>query len=213
MNTQFGSLYHLVGRNAPLTIGVILMLFWSAFCCLASIIGSLPLGDSAGILLFGHTVGNISRYWDPFLVGAFATSVIYLSSKIPPDSDKWNKEANGAISAVFGAVIFELVFCIVIAGNYGAIFQKIGCSKGYPSALTIILLTPFGMRGAILSTAMSLIVLYFERGPVPAILFVALVYFGKWANWWVVNITRYGFTGAKNALKPSSVVAMMVQKS
>ena len=210
MNTQFGSLYHLVGRNAPLTIGVILLLFWSAFCCLASIIGSLPLGDSAGILLFGHTVGNISRYWDPFLVGAFAVGVTYLWEKIPPNRYKGMNEVTSAIA---GVGFFFLAFFVAVAGNYGVIFQRIGCAMGYSTALTIIILTPFGMRGALLSTAMSLILLYFEKGPIPAILFVILVYIGKWVNWWIFNIIRHGFNGAKNALKSGGDAGAVAQQS
>ena len=198
--------------TAPAINGMTLMLVWSMFCCIASVIGTFPLGDSVGILLFGHTVGNISRYYDPFLVGAFVmiTTYLWMWGKIPPNGYKGMNEVTSAIA---GAGFFLLAFFVAVAGNYGAIFQRIGCAMGYSTALTIIILTPFGMRGAILSTSMSLISLYFEKGPVPAILFVTLVYLGKWVNWWVVNIIRYGFTGAKNALKPSSVVAMMVQKS
>ena len=208
MSNEGNALYN--RQTAPAINGVILMLVWSMFCCIASAIDTVPLGNSAGIRLFGYIVGNISRYYDPFLVGAFATCVTYLSSKIPPNGYKGMNEVTAAIS---GVGIFLLAFTVTIAMNYGEIFQRIGCSIGYPSALTIIILTPFGMRGAILTTGMSLIALYFEKGPVPAILFVSLVYLGKWANWWIFNTIRHGFTGAKSALKSSGEVGAVVQQS
>ena len=196
-------------QTGPAIVGMLVMFVWSMLVCLVSA-NHGPFGNADGVLLFGFRVGNISLYCDPFVLGAFASIVTYLWGKIPPSR---YRGMNDVTSAIAGIGIFTFVFQILMRLNCEGIFQGIGCSVGFASCLTIIIMTPFGMRGAILSTAICSLGLFVVRGSVPAILFVTMVYIGKWINWWIFNTIRHGFTGAKNALRSSGDAEVVVQQT
>ncbi len=206
MNSEFRSLFSLVRQNAPVIVGMLVMFVCSMLYCASSAMFG-RLGDATGVLLFGHTVGNISRYWDPFIMGVFAGFVTYFWGKVPPIRYCWSNATNLAIAGAGSS----LVLVMILNENYWKVFNGIGFSGGFMGCLAIIIVTPFGMRGAIVSTVFCSLGLFLEQGVVTAVFFVTLVYLGKWINWWVVNIIRHGFTGAKNALRSSA--DMSVQRS
>ena len=199
------SVFSLIRQYSPVFVGVLAMFVCSVLYCLCSaVVGGFD--NATGILLFGSRVGNVSRYWDPFIMGVFAGIVTYLWGKIPPirygsTNTKNLMLAGGAFSA--------LVVIMILKRSYWSIFNGVGCSSGFTGCLLIIIMTPFGMRGAILSMMICSFALFIRQGLVPAVLFVTLVYLGKWINWWIFNIIRHGFTGAKSALKASGDMGMV----
>lgn len=191
----------------PAIIGMLVMFVWAVLQSLCGVISG-PLGDSAGVLLFGHTVGNISRYCDPFVLGAFATIVAFCWNKIPPVRPYgWLAMSNRqriAFCFLVGPVSYR-VWKTVLGSN----FVALNCDEFFMVWLVAIQFLPFGMRGAIGIVGLAGSVLLHFTGSVPAILFVTLVYIIKWINWWVVNFIRYGFKGARSALRPNGDMSVM----
>ncbi len=196
-------------QTGPVIVGIVTLFLWSVMSCFSGTLTSGPLGNSTGILLFGFTIGNITRYWDPFIMGVFAGFVTHLWEKVPPIRYSWLNTTNSAIAGVG----FSALLAMMLKENYWNLFQGIGFSRVFTGCLAIIIVTPFGMRGAIASTVICSLGLSVAQGTIPAVLFVTLVYLGKWANWWIFNIIRHGFTGAKSALKQSGEAGAVVQQS
>ncbi len=196
-------------QTGPAIVGIVTLFLWSVMSCFCSTLTGGPLGNSTGILLFWITIGNISRYWDPFIMGVFAGIVTYFWRKVPPIRYSWLDTTNSAIAGAG----FSVVLAMILKENYWNVFQGIGFSRVFTGCLAITIVTPFGMRGVIVSTVFCSLGLLGSLGAIPAVLFVTFVYLGKWANWWIFNIIRHGFTGAKSALKSSNEAGAVVQQS
>lgn len=201
----------LIRRNAPIFIGMLVMFICSMlYCMISANLGHLE--SAAGVLLFGIRVGNISRYWDPFIMGVFSGIVTYCWGKVPPVRAGFIKSLYRTECIIIGFLIFSILSRLLGKGLTTYI-EAYNCSGAFLACVMLIAITPFGMRGAVASTVMCTISVDVVYGSIPAVLLVTLVYLSKWMNWWIFNIIRHGFTGAKSALKSSGDAGAVVQQS
>ncbi len=209
MNSEFK--LPLNRQTWPIIVGMLVTFVLGTMYCVISI-GSGPLGNSKGVLLFGFVVGNDSRYWDPLLLGVLAGFVTYCWRKIPPVRPYcWINRLNND-QVAFG-VLFTGLGMISGAFLLYGYFESYNISGFLMILLISTVFTPFGMRGATVPLVFGVLDCMVVYGSVPVVLFVSSVYFGKWINWWVVNIIRHGFKGAKSALKSSNEAGAVVQQS
>ncbi len=211
MNPEYKDLTSLIRRNAPIFIGMLVMFVCSMlYCTFSATVGRLD--NATGVLLFGHMVGNISRYWDPFIMGVFAGIVTYLWGKVPPVRPYRWVEFSTEQCVAFGFLVIPILGYLVWK-SLGSYFVLWNCAELFMVGLVGTQFTPFGMRGAVVPLAINVLVNFSEFGIVAAILFFTLIYLGKWISWWVVNVIRHGFKGAKSALKSSGDAGAVVQQS
>lgn len=203
--------FPLNATTRPILVGMMILGLWATIYCLINTTMVHSLGDARGVLLFGVRIGNVNRNFDPFFMGAFAALLTNFWRKIPPTPwIKVFKVSHPETLPVFGISI-SICYGFCFAERLSDFFWSLHCSAGFMTILLIIVMTPFGMKGSILSTAMCFLLAYINLGSIPAILFVSLVYLGKWIIWWVVNIIRHGFTGARNALRSTSDMSVVQQ--
>lgn len=174
-------------------VGIAAMFFWAMVLCLVSAIHA-PLDISHGIHMGNHLIGSISRYWDPILLGILVTFAGFAWQHQPP-SFSWKKggkfgEAvplNREIIAGFlaNSMVLFTVFVIHESQSYYNI----------PRILLIylvMLFTPYGWRGVIITITFFTLVFWSFYGLLFAGgLFVA-TWIGKWIIWWTVNIVSFG---------------------
>jgi hypothetical protein len=178
----------------PIIAGLIAMFFWAMMLCIVSVCYG-PLGHCAGIHIGHYTIGNVSRYCDPFLLGVLVAFAVFAWQHQPP-SFSWNKAGKLGnkipISEQIwiGFVVSFVLFLLSLP--FRSYF-------GYPNiplvflCYGIMLLAPFGWRGVIIPVAVVTLIFCLTHGLPFAMIFFFAVWLGKWAIWWFWNIIRLGF--------------------
>ena len=174
-------------------VGIVTMFVWAMMLCLVSAIYA-PLDIAPGAHIGNDLVGSISRYWDPILLGILVTFGLFAWKHQPP-SFSWKKGGK------FGEVIplnREIVAGLLVNSTVLFTVFVIHESQSYYHIPRILLLylvmlfTPYGWRGVIITITFFTLVFWSIYGLLFAgALFIA-TWIGKWIIWWTVNIVSFG---------------------
>jgi hypothetical protein len=163
---------------------------WAVLEVLTSALSG-PLGEAKGIEIGPWTVGAVSHYWDPFLLGLLVAFAIFAWRHRPKDP--------------FG----ELIIHVFLLGTLLCIMIYIGEIGGkrssdiflFLSALGCLVILPMQFKVIYSLTEMFfLIILGIDLGITTALLLVIGAWLGKWTIWWVHNILWLGTRAAREKL-------------
>jgi len=187
----------------PIIAGMIAMFSWATMLCIVSVLYG-PLGSCAGIHVGHYTIGNVSRYLDPFLLGVLVAFAIFAWQHQPPCwlRSRRNLDSSTNGSYVLGGSFISGILFILSATFIQSHFQINRFSVDFFVFMYfVLLLTPFGWRGVIAITAVVTLSSWLRFGLPLAMIFFFASWLGKWAIWWLVNIIKLGCSDTLMKLK------------
>jgi hypothetical protein len=174
-------------------VGITTMFFWAMVLCLASAIYA-PLDIARGAHIGNNLVGSISRYWDPILLGVLVAFAVFSWQHQPP-SFSWKKGGRfGEITPVAKEIITGFLASSIILFTVFVIHE----SQSYYQISRILLIylvflfTPYGWRGAIVTTTLFTLFFWSVYGLLFAGALFVVTWIGKWIIWWGFNIISFG---------------------
>lgn len=177
----------------PFIWGLVTVLGWSVVLNTSSITHSF--GMAPGIEVGPWVIlGPLSRHWDPYILGALVAFWIW-SFNVSPPTKFLGSDLSGmnAVCMIVGSMVVILVddYADSVHGVYKVLI-----------ILGLCILLPFGWKSSVVLTLAMSVLLWYALGLAVVAFYVPLVWLGKWASWWTVNIIRYrGFDGAYKRLK------------
>ncbi len=178
----------------PIIAGMIAMFFWATMLCIVSSLYS-PLGDCAGIHVGHYTIGKVSRYLDPFLLGVLVAFAIFAWQHQPP-SFSWNKVGNfNKMMSTEGEISTGFVASIVLFFSLFFFYELHFGRNNTPIIFLfylVILISPFGWRGVTIPVVAITLIFWLSYGLPVAMIFFFATWLGKWAIWWLINIVKLG---------------------
>lgn len=184
----------------PLIWGFVAMLVWSFVLNTFSI--THEFGKAPGLEVGSWVIiWPLSRHLDPYILGVVVAFLIWSFRVSPPTKVRSDEisSANG-VYMILGWTM--TVFTILAVIKLKLVVHNMSWFGIVMFVLGVSLIFPFDWKLSIGFVVTVSIFLWFLSGLAVVAVYLPLVWLGKWAIWWGVNIIRHrGFDGAYMRLK------------